>query len=78
MAELTIAKSLNKAYRQVPVERPVFNIFKAQLSNYYKQISSIDTEEKLKGDLMDFLKFTFYSQNYKVSPNGDIDCAIHL
>ena len=78
MAELTIAKSLNKAYRQVPVERPVFNIFKAQLSNYYKQISTIDTEEKLKGDLMDFLKFTFYSQNYKVSPNGDIDCAIHL
>ena len=78
MAELTIAKSLNKAYRQVPVERPVFNIFKAQLSNYYKQISSIDTEEKLKGELMDFLKFTFYSQNYKVSPNGDIDCAIHL
>ena len=78
MAELTIAKSLNKAYRQVPVERPVFNIFKAQLSNYYKQISSIDTEEKIKGDLMDFLKFTFYSQNYKVSPNGDIDCAIHL
>lgn len=60
------------------MERPVFNIFKAQLSNYYKQISSIDTEEKLKGDLMDFLKFTFYSQNYKVSPNGDIDCAIHL
>lgn len=39
MAELTIAKSLNKAYRQVPVERPVFNIFKAQLSNYYEQIS---------------------------------------
>lgn len=29
MAELTIAKSLNKAYRQVPVERPVFNIFAA-------------------------------------------------
>ena len=78
MAELTIAKSLNKAYRQVPVDRPVFDIFKAQLSNYYEQISAIDTEEKLKGDLMDFLKFTFYSQNYKVSPNGDIDCAIHL
>lgn len=78
MAKLTIAKSLNKAYRQVPVDRHVFDIFKTQLSNYYEQISAIDTEEKLKGDLMDFLKFTFYSQNYKVSPNGDIDCAIHL
>ena len=78
MAELTIAKSLNKAYRQVPVDRPVFDGFKARLRNYYEQISVINTEEKLKGDLMDFLKFTFYGQNYKVSPNGDIDCAIHL
>ena len=78
MAELTISKSLNKAYRQVPVDRPVFDGFKAQLRNYYEQISVINTEEKLKGDLMDFLKFTFYGQNYKVSPNGDIDCAIHL
>lgn len=78
MAELTIAKSLNKAYRQIPVDRRVFDGFKTQLSNYYEQISVINTEEKLKGDLMDFLKFTFYSQNYKVSPNGDIDCAIHL
>ena len=78
MAELTIAKSLNKAYRQIPVDRRVFDGFKTQLSNYYEQISVINTEEKLKGDLMDFLKFTFYGQNYKVSPNGDIDCAIHL
>ena len=78
MAELNIAKSLNKAYRQVPIDRPVFDIFKAQLNNHYEQIFDIDTEEKLKGDLMDFLKFTFYGQDYKVSPNGDIDCAIHL
>ncbi len=78
MAELTIAKSLNKAYRQVSVDRPIFDGFKAQLRNYYEQISVINTEEKLKGDLMDFLKFTFYGHNYKVSPNGDIDCAIHL
>ena len=70
MAELTIAKSLNKAYRQVPVDRPVFDGFKAQLRNYYEQISVINTEEKLKGDLMDFLKFSFYGQNYKVLPMG--------
>ena len=78
MAELTIAKSLSKAYRQVPVDRPIFDSFKIQLSNFFEQISVINTEEKLKGDLMDFLKLTFYGQNYKVSPNGDIDCAIHL
>ncbi len=78
MFELTIAKSLNKAYRQIPVDRIGFDVFKNQLNILYEQISSINTEEKLKGDLMDFLKLTFYGQNYKVSPNGDIDCAIHL
>ena len=78
MAELTIAKSLNKAYRQVPVDRAAFDAFKAQLHNFYEQIAVINTEEKVKGDLMDFLKLTFYGQRYKVSPNGKIDCAIHL
>ena len=78
MLELTIAKSLNKAYRQIPVDRATFDAFKYQLHILYEQISSINTEEKLKGDLMDFLKLSFYGQNYKVSPNGDIDCAIHL
>ncbi len=78
MLELTIAKSLNKAYRQIPVDRAAFDNFKKQLHFLYEQISSINTEEKLKGDLMDFLKMSFYGQTYKVSPNGDIDCAIHL
>ena len=78
MIELSIAKSLNKAYRKLPVDRQVFDVFKHQLGNYYEQISVINTEEKLKGDLMDFLKLSFYGQDYKVSPSGDIDCAIHL
>ena len=78
MLELTIAKSLNKAYRQTPVDRAAFDNLKKQLHFLYEQISSINTEEKLKGDLMDFLKMSFYGQTYKVSPNGDIDCAIHL
>ena len=78
MAELTIAKSLNKAYRQIPVDRAAFDTFKTQLHNFYEQIAVINTEEKVKGDLMDLLKLTFYGQTYKVSPNGKIDCAIHL
>ncbi len=78
MLELTITKSLNKAYRQIPVDRAAFDNFKKQLHFLYEQISSVNREEKLKGDLMDFLKMSFYGQTYKVSPNGDIDCAIHL
>jgi len=78
MPELSIAKSLNKAYKQLPVDKSDFEIFKNQLRIFYEQIEHIDTEEKIKGDLMDFLKQTFYGQDYKVSPNGKIDCAIHL
>ena len=78
MEALTISKSLNKAYRQVSVDKSSFDVFKSQLKALYEQIAIIDTEEKLKGDLMDFLKLSFYGQNYKVSPNGKIDCAIHL
>ena len=45
----------------------------------YEQIATIDTEEKVKWDLMmDFLKLTFYGQSHKASPNGRIDCAIQL
>ena len=78
MTALTISKSLNKAYRQVSVDKLSFDVFKSQLKALYEQIATIDTEEKLKGDLMDFLKLSFYGQNYKVSPSGKIDCAIHL
>ena len=78
MTALTISKSLNKAYRQVSVDKLSFDVFKSQLKALYEQIATIDTEERLKGDLMDFLKLSFYGQNYKVSPSGKIDCAIHL
>lgn len=76
MSELTIAKSLSKAYRQVSIGKQSFDTFKQQLGMLYEQIATIDTEEKLKGDLMDFLKLTFYGQNYKVSPNGRIISAV--
>ena len=78
MAELSIAKSLNKAYRHISIDKAPFDLFKGQLSILFDQLALIDTEEKVKGDFMDFLKVTFYHQEYKVSPNGKIDAAIHL
>lgn len=78
MAELSIAKSLKKAYRHISIDKTSFDLFKDQLATLFEQIALVDTEEKIKGDLMDFLKLTFYRQNYKVSPNGKIDAAIHL
>ena len=78
MAELSIAKSLNKAYRHLNIDKASFDLFKGQLVTLFNQIATVDTEEKVKGDFTDFLKKTFYHQNYKVSPNGKIDAAIHL
>ena len=78
MPDFPISKSLSTTCRKAIVEKQSFDIFKKQLQTFYEQIENIDTEEKLKGDLMDFLKQTFYGQDYKVSPNGRIDCAIHL
>lgn len=60
MPEQTIAKSLSKAYRQISIDDQSLGLFKTQLEILYKQIAAIDTEEKIKGDLMDFLKLTFY------------------
>lgn len=62
MPEQTIAKSLSKAYRQISIDDQSLGLFKTQLEILYKQIAAIDTEEKIKGDLMDFLKLTFYGR----------------
>ena len=78
MAEKRIFQSLNKAYKQLKIEKAEFERFKRCLSNLYSQISSGGTEEQLKGDLMDFLKGAFYSPDYKVAPLESMDCVIHL
>ena len=78
MPELKISQSLNKAYRQNKIVKADFDRFKENLQNLFGQINSSQTEEKLKGDIMDFLKVSFYAPSYKIAPHGRIDCAIHL
>ena len=78
MPELKISQSLNKAYRQNKIVKADFDRFKENLQNLFGQINSSQTEEKLKGDIMDFLKVSFYSPSYKIAPHGRIDCALHF
>ena len=78
MPELTIPQSLNKAYRQLKIEKIEFDRFKKSLRNLFTQINENEVEEKLKGDIMDFLKESFYTPGYKIAPTGHIDCVIHL
>ena len=58
MPELTIAQSLNKAYRQINIDKSSFDVFKQQLGFLYKQIASVDTEEKTQG------RFNGFSQTH--------------
>lgn len=67
MPELTIPQSLNKAYRQLKIEKIEFDRFKKSLRNLFMQINENEVEEKLKGDIMDFLKESFYTPGYKCS-----------
>ncbi|WP_304953654.1 Eco57I restriction-modification methylase domain-containing protein, partial [uncultured Alistipes sp.] len=78
MPELKISQSLNKAYRQVKIEKADFVRFKEKLQHLFDQLKENETEEKMKGDIMDFLKMSFYAPTYKIAPNGRIDCAIHI
>lgn len=78
MSEQRISQSLNKAYRQLKIEKAEYDRFKSHLSNLYTQIQCGGTEEKLKGDLMDFLKGAFYSPEYKVAPLESMDCVAEL
>lgn len=79
MSEINISKSLNKAYKKLCVDRQSFDNFCHHLADYLYQISMQDSEDKLKTDLLDFLKQTFYSPDkYKVSPTGRRDFTIHL
>ena len=58
MFELTIVKSLNKAYRQVSIGKLSFGTFKQQLEMLYEQIVTIDTEEKFERNLRDLIART--------------------
>lgn len=78
MPVLDIRQSLNNTYRQYKIDNADLICFKNNLKHLFAQIKGGETEEMLKGDIMDFLKMSFYASSYKVSPNGDIDCAIHL
>lgn len=77
MPEQKISQSLNKAYRQNKIAKADFDRFKENLQHLFYQINANEREEKLKGDVTDFLKVAFYAPTYKIAPNGWMDCVIH-
>lgn len=80
MPSKTIAQSLNKAYRRIPVVRDKIDAFKRELSNYFAQRSSNpDAEEEVvRQDIIDLLNRTFYARKNRVSPFKRKDVVVHL
>ena len=71
------SKSINKAYKQVTIERSSFNNFCSCLCKLFDDINDSQTEETQKTHLQAFFAKTFY-ENYYMAPEGDIDLTIHL
>ena len=77
LQEITLKKSLNKAYRLVKPKRPDIELFKGNLIKLLGQIDEKESEENVKIHLMDFLKDTWYKQDYLVATKGRTDFVIH-
>jgi adenine-specific DNA-methyltransferase len=77
MVQLKPNQFLNKAYRQVAIERSCFNNFCACMKHLFENIADGQREETQKEHLRVFLSDTFY-KSYYMAPEGDIDLAIHL
>jgi len=77
LQEISLKKSLNKAYRLIKPKRPDIELFKNNLINLLGQIDEKESEENVKIHLMDFLKDTWYKQDYLVATKGRTDFVIH-
>ena len=77
---ITPRKALNPAYRKHKVLRKDINAFTEQLTTCLNAVKLIDekgeSEEHIKQPIQEFLKNTFYSENY-INTKDRIDLAIY-
>lgn len=77
LKQLTLKQSLNKAYRLIKPERAEIEKFKANFKLLLGHINPQESEENLKGHVMDFLKNTYYNPTYHIATKGRTDFVIH-
>lgn len=77
LKQLTLKQSLNKAYRLIKPDRADIEKFKANFKLLLGHINPQESEENLKGHVMDFLKNTYFSPNYHIATKGRSDFVIH-
>ncbi len=70
-------KSLNKAYLKEKVSRNNIELFKRNLQLLLSRINEQESEEHLKNVLADFLKDTWYKEQFEINTKGRNDLVIH-
>ncbi len=74
---LTPRKSLNKAFLKIKPNRTDIERFKNNLIKLIDRINEAESEEFHKNLVSDFLKDTYYKQNYFINTKGRNDLVIH-
>jgi hypothetical protein len=69
--------ALNKAYLKISPDQAAVDEFKANLGRLMAQVNESESEEFHKNLVSDFLKETYYKQNYFINTKGRNDLVIH-
>ena len=70
-------KALNKAYRKEKISRNYIEIFKKNLQQLLSRINEQESEEHLKNVIADFLKDTWYKDQFEINTKDRNDLVIH-
>jgi adenine-specific DNA-methyltransferase len=77
LKQLSLKQSLNDSYRLIKPERADIEKFKYNFKLLQSHINPKESEENMKGHVMDFLKNTYYTPNYHIATKGRTDFVIH-
>jgi adenine-specific DNA-methyltransferase len=70
-------KALNKAYLKEKVSRNHIELFKKNLQQLLTRINEQESEEHLKNVISDFLKDTYYKEQFEINTKHRNDLVIH-
>lgn len=77
MSKILPRQALNKAFLKVKPHRAEIESFKTSLKTLLAQINPAESEEFHKNLIADFLKNTYYRENYFINTKGRNDLVIH-
>lgn len=77
LQNISINKSINKAYLKLQPTRSQIETFKENFIYLFKQIKESEGEEFHKNEISEFLKKTYYAPDHYVNTKGRYDLVIH-